>query len=141
MSLAVRLMPMRWATRTMVEVSCEYSPMSKSSPLTSRVSMASAKTLQAAKRRQSCNRASAMRSRPPWSPMTAATMSLYLRAMSERPSMLGSRSLWFVTRLRDVRGTAANGGLAAGIHPQISACFRHIYLRSYLFSGGNSNLK
>jgi hypothetical protein len=115
MSRATRSMPMRDASRVNVLHKSACCWRSIVSPEASLASSASACTASAAKRRHSCVRASPMRSAPPWSEASAARMSRYRRAVAERTSIPGSRSLPFETRERAVGLCGTRARFAAGI--------------------------
>src|SRR5262249_5112699 len=74
-----------------------------------RASSISACTVVAARRRTSPSLISEQRSRPPMSATKALTRSRKRRAVAERPSRPGNRSLWFVTAERVRDGNSAEG--------------------------------
>src|SRR5207344_1702733 len=70
-------------------------------------------TVVAARRRTSPSVISEQRSRPPMSATKALTRSRKRRAVAERPSRPGNRSLWFVTAERVREGSSHKGDDAA----------------------------
>src|SRR5262249_54243252 len=96
---ARRSMPMRCATRTIVDTSSECSWMLISSPCARRLSSCSAKQAAAENRLINCRRVSDNRSAPPWSVAIALAMSRYLRATLVRPSTLANKTGALVRRL------------------------------------------
>src|SRR6476619_7553456 len=105
---ARRSRPRRWLSRTVVEARVQSVAISIASPFTIRASSISACTVVAARRRTSPSLTSEQRSRPPMSATKALTRSRKRRAVAERPSRPGNRSLWFVTAERAREGSSHN---------------------------------
>ena len=106
---ARRSRPRRWLSRTVVEARVQSVAISIASPFTMRASSISACTVVAARRRTSPSLTSEQRSRPPMSATKALTRSRKRRAVAERPSRPGNRSLWFVTAERAREGSSHKG--------------------------------
>ena len=110
-----RSRPRRWLSRTVVEARVQSVAISIASPFTMRASSISACTVVAARRRTSPSLISEQRSRPPMSATKALTRSRKRRAVADRPSRPGSRSLWFVTAERVREGSSSEGDDVASI--------------------------
>src|SRR5262249_32349258 len=121
-----RSRPRRWLSRTVVEASVQSVAISMASPFTMRASSISACTVVAARRRSSPSLISEQRSRPPMSATKAFTKSRKRRAVAERPSRPGNRSLWFVTAERVREGNSPEGddvGSITGRSPNIAGTY------------------
>src|SRR5258707_11554892 len=106
---ARRSRPRRWLSRTVVEARVQSVAISIASPFTMRASSISACTVVAARRRTSPSLTSEQRSRPPMSATKALTRSRNRRAVAERPSRPGNKSLWLVTAERAREGSLHKG--------------------------------
>src|SRR6476659_6827850 len=106
---ARRSRPRRCEIRTVVEARVQSVAISIAPPFTMRASSISACTVVAARRRTSPSLTSEQRSRPPMSATKALTRSRKRRAVAERPSRPGNRSLWFVTAERAREGSSHKG--------------------------------